>query len=326
MKRKTILCAALIAAMTTSGDEIHTVVKRDNLWNLSGEYLGNAFLWPDIWKVNPQIKNPHLIYPGEKITVPAHLTGSSTTNGDSNSTTSTTISAEEFTNTLNGYYLNRSDLYSVEALRGAPYLETANTKDSSIASIDDDSRQLFTLGNSATIKLTGNQKPQVGDQLDILSIQKGSNKTRVVIPAGSAKVTSVSEGSARILITDGWYIIRNKDLIVPSREFQKYKSPTIDMTISEIESKMITIVHESAMIKPFQTIIIDAGKNKDVVVGDLFIATAENKKGTLEVEPAFRGIILRSDAESATLLVEEVRSYSANEQYSLKRAARLTFQ
>lgn len=45
----------------------HTVVRGDTLWDISEEYLEDPFRWPNIWQKNPQIANPHLIYPGDII-------------------------------------------------------------------------------------------------------------------------------------------------------------------------------------------------------------------------------------------------------------------
>ena len=47
--------------------EVHSVVKGDTLWDLSQHYLGSPWYWPKVWSYNPEIANPHWIYPGNRV-------------------------------------------------------------------------------------------------------------------------------------------------------------------------------------------------------------------------------------------------------------------
>jgi hypothetical protein len=47
----------------------YTVQKGDTLWDLSEHFYDSPWIWPDLWKKNEEVANPHWIYPGEQIRV-----------------------------------------------------------------------------------------------------------------------------------------------------------------------------------------------------------------------------------------------------------------
>ena len=49
------------------------IIKGDTLWDISKEELNDPFMWPSIWKENPWIANPDLIYPNQMIKIPLYL-------------------------------------------------------------------------------------------------------------------------------------------------------------------------------------------------------------------------------------------------------------
>lgn len=52
------------------GSTLHIIVDGDTLWDISGNYLDNPFLWPQLWDANRYIDDPHLIFPGDPVVIP----------------------------------------------------------------------------------------------------------------------------------------------------------------------------------------------------------------------------------------------------------------
>lgn len=61
-----------VEAVEPSGEKppeviYHKIVPRDTLWDITEHYQKDPFKWPSVWKLNPYIVNPHLIYPGNTV-------------------------------------------------------------------------------------------------------------------------------------------------------------------------------------------------------------------------------------------------------------------
>jgi len=52
------------------GATYYIIVRGDTLWDLAGKYLGNPYLWPQIWDQNRYITDAHWIYPGDPLIMP----------------------------------------------------------------------------------------------------------------------------------------------------------------------------------------------------------------------------------------------------------------
>ena len=51
------------------GAEVYTIVVADTLWDLAARFLGDPYLWPQIWERNQYILDAHWIYPGDLLLI-----------------------------------------------------------------------------------------------------------------------------------------------------------------------------------------------------------------------------------------------------------------
>ena len=65
----TVAGAVIAAELRQDHPTTYVVKKGDTLWDIAGRFLQKPWLWPEIWQANPQVQNPHLIYPGDVLSL-----------------------------------------------------------------------------------------------------------------------------------------------------------------------------------------------------------------------------------------------------------------
>ncbi len=352
MRKRVLICAALFAVTSIAEEGTYTVIKDDNLWNLSGEFLGDPTEWESIWSENQQINNPHLIYPGDSIYIPGSgsnyqpvdnsqtFAQSVSSLGEVNNDSVTPTDSVEDTSVpavspLQNYFNNNSNLYSVPTLRSAPYVVTAsNTSEEivipGVGNINDDSRPLFGLNSVVKIKADAGHQYKEGEVYELSSTIKdmvhNNQNIEVVLPTGAGVITDVWGDSASLRITEAWSNITHEDRISNYRTINPLNSPKVDRSITSVEVSSLTRLKDDVAIKPYETIILNGGINSDIKVGDLFVAVIESEEGELDHEACFQGIIVNVDESTCALKIHGVYKLANGNDFRLKRFGRLVFQ
>src|SRR5664279_6331733 len=83
LKKLPAVCAGLLLTLSAFAATVqlaehhpdtYTVQKGDTLWSISARFLQRPWQWPEVWQANPQVHNPHLIYPGDVLNL-AYVNG-----------------------------------------------------------------------------------------------------------------------------------------------------------------------------------------------------------------------------------------------------------
>ncbi len=152
--RKTIITAFLAFCLSFSAwanegafkdnrPDSYVVKKGDTLWDISNVFLKTPWYWPEIWHVNQQIANPHLIYPGDVISL-IYIDGKPYLTVDRNIRLSPQIRYENIDQAISAIpldvinsFLSRSRIVEEGELEKAPYVISGKEKRLIMASGDD---------------------------------------------------------------------------------------------------------------------------------------------------------------------------------------------
>lgn len=237
--------------------ELHTVRRGDTLWEISNRYYQNPYSWPKLWAQNPQILNPHWIYPGDRIR----------------------LREEEQRSTLASRFSGRKAAVPPKTifLRETGWVDdlAKDTWGEVVGSPDD--QMLLSEGDDVYVQLSGDREVSVGQMLTLfkplraVSSQDG-NKGELVSVRGSARIERVNPKSKMVKakITESLDVIeRGISAGVATRHFDVVSPVTSEV---DLEARILASIDPLQIFGQHHLVFIDKGEKEGVKVGQRFFA------------------------------------------------------
>lgn len=301
--------------------EKYVVVRGDTLWDISARFLKDPWMWPNLWHFNPHIANPHLIFPGDILTI-IFVNGKPviqvTRNGKVVGTTvakdlppevlksgqryptvklSPRIREQERedaipTISINhiGPFLSRPRVLAEGELESLPYV-MQHTDERLMAG---DGYKVYARGFEAD-KIQGNyvviRKGQVyrdpQNEEDILGYE--------AVYLGDARLTRLGD-PATMQITDSNREILRGDRLIPQGDEIIQHSFTPRAPDHKVDGQIIAVMDGVNMIGQYQVVVINLGRQDDMLPGHVL---AVNQTGNMVKDVVAGGDKVRLPTEKA---------------------------
>lgn len=247
----------------------YTVQQGDTLWDIASTFLSDPWYWPEVWYVNPQVENPHLIYPGDVLAL-VTIDGQpriTTARGSAYrlSPQARVTPLEESIQTIAyddiSSFLSRGLVLEREQANSLPYI-LATREDHIIAAAGND---VYIRGGSPAAAGTRFSVVNVGDEL----VDPDDGKT-VGYQAQYVGEGILSRGGdpATVTLTDTTREALLGDRLIQEEDEQPMnffpKAPDY-----EIDGRIISVVDGVSLIGQYQVVVVNRGSRDGLVPGDV---------------------------------------------------------
>lgn len=236
--------------------EFHDVSRGDTLWDITNYYWGSPWQWPALWGLNPQITNPHWIFPGDRVRLLRAGTRAAPQPASSLRTLARTVTPDTV------FYLNNG------------YLDPREAENSGTLVGSPDDHLLLTSGNEAYVEFP-RRAPTVGEEYTIYQDAQdgaGDRSTgRVVRIIGTVDVTRWDERRriATVRIVEALDTIeRGEHVAVIPRSV--HTVPPVASTV-DLEGRIAATVRPQQIVGQNQIVFIDRGSDDHVALGNRFL-------------------------------------------------------
>ena len=252
----------------------YTVVKGDTLWDISGQFLKHPWKWPEIWHENSQIENPHLIYPGDLITLnfvggAPRLTLTRNLNLSPEIKYLPHVSADEVVPlAVINRFLTYAQFRSFAEVNNAPSI-LSGADDQILIGLDDEFYTLATMRDTEYGVFR-----QEDDYLDpITSDVLGVRLTHL----GEARLVRQDEGVATLKAISAKQAFRRGDKILGTQQTILLEKMSPRAPAQSIEGHVLAIENMTLFAGQMDIIAINKGKQSGVQVGDILNIFSQSK-------------------------------------------------
>lgn len=238
---------------------LHVVRAGDTLWDICWSYFNNAWEWPRVWSYNPEITNPHWIYPGDKVRLRAAGAAAPTpvSGGATRPASATRTPAEGAFELRQLAFVASEDLATGMGIDGSP-----------------EEKIMLATGDEVYLSFSSARPPRVGERYAIyLEQERVRHPTRdeevgaFVRVVGEVEVISAAPRKrARGVILDSVDVIERGMHVGPlARQFRDVEpvAPEVDL-----EATIVAEIQAVELIGARQVVFIDRGSQQRLRVGN----------------------------------------------------------
>ena len=241
----------------------HTVRSGDTLWDLSSYYFNDAWHWPKVWGLNPEISNPHWIYPGNIVRLregngaPLVNQDADPLQGDTGFSSIATKASQRPSGFQQVVYVDIDDLEDAATVVGSVH-----------------DKALLSTGDSIYVSYEEGALPKVGANFSIYS--QGSKIKRdgetvggYVDVHGELTITFAKEGKrARAVVTRALRPIERGMRVGPLELQFGHVQPVANS--QEVDGEIVDLIGPDDLIGAQAVVIVDRGSDDGVQVGNRF--------------------------------------------------------
>lgn len=314
------------AATTPVATRTHTVRRGDTLWDLSRAYLGDAFLWPQIYRMNAAVvEDPHWIYPGERLAVPdasvvaaeSDEEGDEGEEGDEATFATVTRSPEE---RLELEPPARSSLAPVRAgeILPAPFVDRDGGPAGAGRIVQTAAEttlrtqlgeQALLINDEVYVTAPRGQRPVAGDRYLVYTLGPRVAKLgQLVVPTGIVRVESAEPGTApRARLTRQFGRVAAGQLLLPLDADAPTAGDRPNVVDGGRLATVVWVTDEPVLPSLQRYLVIDASARAGTRVGDQFtlVRPRQAVAGSLPLpeEPIAVAQVVRVTPYAATAIV-----------------------